>query len=78
MTDADKDQLILGRALRLLRERAGLTQGQVGARAGTDDMHVSRVERGQFDIRWRTLRRILGALDATLADLGDAIDHVED
>jgi transcriptional regulator with XRE-family HTH domain len=78
MTDADRDQLILGRALRTLRERASLTQGQVGARAGTDDAHVSRVERGQFDIRWRTLRRMLGALDATLADLGDAIGHVED
>jgi hypothetical protein len=36
------------------------------------------MERGQFDIRWRTLRCMLGALDATLADLGDAIDHVED
>jgi transcriptional regulator with XRE-family HTH domain len=78
MTDADRDQLILGRALRTLRERAGLTQGQVGARAGTDDTHVSRMERGQFDIRWRTLRRMLGALNASLADLGDAIDHVED
>lgn len=78
MTDADRDQLILGRALRTLRERAGLTQGQVGARAGTDDAHVSRMERGQFDIRWRTLRRMLGALDATLADLGDAIGRVED
>lgn len=78
MTDADRDQLILGRALRTLRERAGLTQGQVGARAGTDDTHVSRMERGQFDIRWRTLRRMLRALDSTLADLGDAIGHVED
>ena len=78
MADTDKDQLILGQALRTLRERARLTQGQVGARAGTDDTHVSRMERGQFDIRWRTLRRMLGALDATLADLGDAIDLVED
>ncbi len=75
MTDAAKDQLILGRALRTLRERAGMTQGEVGARAGTDDTHVSRMERGQFDIRWHTLRRILAALDATLADLGDAIDQ---
>lgn len=33
------------------------------------------MERGQFDIRWHTLRRILAALDATLADLGDAIDQ---
>jgi transcriptional regulator with XRE-family HTH domain len=77
MTDAAKDQLILGRALRILRERAGLTQGEVGEGAGTDDTHVSRIERGQFDIRWHTLRRMLAALDATLADLGDAIDKAE-
>jgi hypothetical protein len=36
------------------------------------------MERGQFDIRWHTLRRVLVALDATLADLGDMIDHGDD
>lgn len=74
-SDAEKDQIVLGRALRILRERAGMTQGEVGKRAGTDDTHVSRMESGQFDIRWHTLRRMLAALDATLADLGDAIDQ---
>lgn len=77
MTDAAQDQLVLGRALRALRQRAGMTQGEVGARAGTDDTHVSRVERGQFDVRWHTLRRFLRALDASMSDLGKAIDAAE-
>jgi transcriptional regulator with XRE-family HTH domain len=73
MIEAAQDQLVLGRALRALRQGAGMTQGEVGVRAGTDDTHVSRMERGQFDVRWHTLQRLLRALDATLADLADAI-----
>ncbi len=77
MPDAASDQLLLGRALLALRKQAGMTQGEVGTRAGTDDTHVSRVERGQFDVRWHTLQRFLRALDASVNDLGDAIDKLD-
>jgi transcriptional regulator with XRE-family HTH domain len=77
MPDAPSDQILLGRALLALRKRADMTQSEVGERAGTDDTHVSRVERGQFDIRWTTFRRLLEALGADMHQLADALVEAE-
>jgi predicted transcriptional regulator len=60
-----------------LRVKAGLTQAQVASRAGVDDPYVSRMESGQRDPHWSTVIRFLAALEASLADLGDAIDRAE-
>jgi transcriptional regulator with XRE-family HTH domain len=64
----------LGRALRELRIRAGLTQKEPGARAGANDTYLSQIETGQRDIRWSTITRLLHALDATLADLAVQVE----
>jgi transcriptional regulator with XRE-family HTH domain len=77
MPDAPSDQLLLGRALLALRKRTGMTQSEVAERAGTDDTHVSRVERGLFDVRWTTFRRLLEALGADMHQLADALLEVE-
>lgn len=66
---ADHDPRTLGRAIRALRHRAGLTQKELAARVGTSEAYVSNVEGGRRDVRWSTLRRLLGALGVTLADL---------
>jgi transcriptional regulator with XRE-family HTH domain len=68
-------QRALGRALRELRRRAGLTQKELGLRAGADDTYLSQVETGQRDIRWSTVTRLLHALDATLADLAAEVER---
>jgi transcriptional regulator with XRE-family HTH domain len=65
----------LGAALRELRNRAGLTQKQLGARAGTDDTYLSQVEGGHRDIRWSTVTRLLLALNATPAHLAAEIEQ---
>lgn len=70
------DKQALGAALRELRNCTGLTQEQFAARAGADPTYLSQVENGKRDTRWTTVMRLLRALDATLADLGDAIDKV--
>jgi transcriptional regulator with XRE-family HTH domain len=67
-------QRALGRALRELRQRAGLTQKELGLRAGANDTYLSQVETGQRDIRWSTVTRLLHALDATLADLAAEVE----
>jgi transcriptional regulator with XRE-family HTH domain len=72
------DQVILGRALRDLRARAGLTQADMAARAETSNTYVSRLEIGQRDIRWSTVMRLLDALDADLHQLADAIERADD
>jgi transcriptional regulator with XRE-family HTH domain len=59
----------LGRALRTLRRKAGLTQRQAAERIGIRSQFVSEVERGRRGMRWHTLTATVRAYDATLADL---------
>jgi transcriptional regulator with XRE-family HTH domain len=80
MSDDTTDQILasqhaLGAALRELRTRAGLTQKELGARAGADDTYLSQVEGGHRDIRWSTVTRLLCALDATIHDLAAEVER---
>jgi transcriptional regulator with XRE-family HTH domain len=68
-------QRALGRALRELRIRAGLTQKELGARAGANDTYLSQIETGQRDIRWSTITRLLQALGATTAELTAEVER---
>jgi transcriptional regulator with XRE-family HTH domain len=74
-SDAERDQVLLGRALRELRVRAGLTQEQLAERLGAHPTFVGRVERGQRGVRWNTAMRFLRALGADLRQLADAFDQ---
>jgi HTH-type transcriptional regulator, competence development regulator len=74
---AEHDQIILGRALRALREHAEMTQQQLAERIGIDPAVVGRIERGRRGVRWHTVRRFLRALDADLHDLARAIADTE-
>jgi transcriptional regulator with XRE-family HTH domain len=74
-TDAVRDQVILGRALRVLRDRAGLTQDELAERIGIDLTYVSRVERGKRGVRWHTVMRFLRALDASPSDLAALVEQ---
>ena len=59
------DDVRIGRSLRALRVRRGLTQRELAARVGLTQSTVSLVERGHLDaLSVRTLRRIFGVLDA--------------
>ncbi|HEX5307630.1 MAG TPA: helix-turn-helix domain-containing protein [Solirubrobacteraceae bacterium] len=68
-------QTDIGDAIRMLRTRAGLTQDELAARADLTAPYLSRVEGGWRDIRWSTLKRLLSALDADLAQLAETIDQ---
>ena len=74
---AEQDQIILGHALRALRKRAGMTQEQVAEKLGVDPTFVGRLERGQRGAHWRTIRRILAAVDASAGDFAAEIDAAE-
>ncbi|MGA8364527.1 MAG: helix-turn-helix transcriptional regulator [Solirubrobacteraceae bacterium] len=73
-SDPLQDQLALGRVLRGLRERAGITQDQLATRLAIDPTYVSQVERGRRGVRWHTVLRLLRALETTLGDLATEID----
>lgn len=77
-SDAAADPLALGRALRKLRQRAGITQLELATRASTDDTYISQVEKGHVDVRWQTTMRLLRALDANLLDLAATIAEDDD
>jgi transcriptional regulator with XRE-family HTH domain len=65
----------LGRALRELRRKAGLTQAEAGEIVGIRSTFVSLVERGQRGVRWHTLQAMLRAYGADLRALADALER---
>jgi transcriptional regulator with XRE-family HTH domain len=59
------DDVRIGRILRALRRRRGLTQAELGARCGLSQQAISLVERGHGSkLAAATLRRIFAAVDA--------------
>jgi transcriptional regulator with XRE-family HTH domain len=73
----DIDLIVLGRALRVLRDQAGITQEQLATRLRMDATYISRIERGRRGVQWLTVQRFLRALDADLHQLADAIAEAE-
>jgi transcriptional regulator with XRE-family HTH domain len=59
----------VGLALHFLRRDAGLTLRQLSAATGSTPSSLSRYEKGRQMPRLDTLRRIVAALDLTMADL---------
>jgi DNA-binding XRE family transcriptional regulator len=59
--------LALGDKIRILGERAGLTQADLAKRIGTQPSQISRIEDADYNGHsMETLRRIAAALHATL------------
>jgi transcriptional regulator with XRE-family HTH domain len=77
VTDPAEDYADLGRALRVLRRGAGLSQAQAGEAVGVGNKHLSAVETGQRGISWPTLRALLRTYGATLAGLAAEIERSE-
>lgn len=66
-----------GEAVRLLRERAGKTQGELAKASGLALSVVSRVELGRQAPSIRTLGAMMDALGVSVRDLADALDAVD-
>lgn len=69
----------LGKALRFLREKRGKSQKHVARQAGITPPMLSAYENGRTHPELETLDKILHlGLVATVAELGDALDVVND
>lgn len=68
----------LGRALRWLREKAGLRQYETATAAGITKAMLSAYETGKQRPSLESLEKVLDALDADLAALERALDHVNE
>jgi transcriptional regulator with XRE-family HTH domain len=55
--------------IRSLRESAGISQEQLGRRAGLHRTYVGGVERGERNVTLSTLEKLAGALGCSVIDL---------
>jgi transcriptional regulator with XRE-family HTH domain len=62
-----------------VKRRAELTaeQEQLAGRLKVDPTFVGRLERGQRGAHWRTIRRILAALDMSIGRFASAVEDAE-
>lgn len=77
MPDAPTPQVAVGRAIRELREREGLTQEELAERAGHHLTWVSRIEGGTQAPGWPTLKRLADALDVRMAEVAAIAERIE-
>jgi transcriptional regulator with XRE-family HTH domain len=69
VTSIEPADLALAAAIRGTREAGGWTQEDVAHGAGLTVGSYARIERGQANPAWTTVKRIAGALDTTTVDL---------
>jgi transcriptional regulator with XRE-family HTH domain len=62
-------------ALRRLRLESGSTQEEVAYEAGITVAALARIERGQANPQWTTVKRIARALDTSLIELVVALEE---
>jgi transcriptional regulator with XRE-family HTH domain len=60
-----------------MRTERGHTQEDLAHRAGLTVAAVARIERGQANPAWTTVRRLAEALNISLAALGGAVERAE-
>jgi transcriptional regulator with XRE-family HTH domain len=63
------DHARLGRAVRELRARRGLSQEELGFRAGLHRNYVGAIERGEINPTFRTLLTVAKGLDIRLSSI---------
>lgn len=67
----------LGRAVRALREEAGIDQATLGERADLPDSLIAEIESGTADPVWGDVRRIALALGVSLERLSELSEELE-
>jgi len=64
-----------GRAVRKLREDAGVSQERFAYKAGIDRAFMSRIERGKTNASLTTIDRVAKALNVSLETLFEAVER---
>jgi transcriptional regulator with XRE-family HTH domain len=77
MRHSDRPQPALGKAIRQLRQKRGLTQGALGKKAGITGRSLSLIERGHANPTWATVKAIAAGLDISMGELGKLTDKIE-
>lgn len=77
MAPSDKPQPALGKAIRQLREKKGLTQEAVAHGAGITTATLGVIERGLSNPTWATLKGIGKALGASMVEIAAKTEKLE-
>jgi len=67
----------LGRAVRSLREEAGIDQAVLAARAELSPSLIAEIESGRSDPTWGDVRRVAQALGVSLEALSELAEELE-
>ncbi|NVK97015.1 MAG: cupin domain-containing protein [Ruegeria pomeroyi] len=68
MSNSTDEDAELGQRLRVIRERAGLSQRALAKRSGIPNSTISLIEGGKINPSVSTLRRVLGGIPIGLSD----------
>jgi transcriptional regulator with XRE-family HTH domain len=74
---ADQNQHFAGR-LKELREKAGITQQQLGVKAGIHKLTVAKLEQGIREPSWATVQTLSTALGVTCEAFSAKLEKPED
>jgi transcriptional regulator with XRE-family HTH domain len=77
MSESSNPQPALGTAIRELRGARKATQETVAQDAGITVAHLSKIERGQTNPTWGTVKAIAGVLGVSIAQLAKAAEELE-
>ena len=77
MVPSDKPQPALGKAIRQLREKKGLTQEAVAHDAGITTATLGVIERGLSNPTWATLQGIATALGVSIVEIARRTESLE-
>jgi transcriptional regulator with XRE-family HTH domain len=77
MAPSDKPQPALGKAIRQLRERMGMTQEALSHDAGITTATLGVIERGLSNPTWATLKGIASALGISITEIARLAEKLD-
>jgi transcriptional regulator with XRE-family HTH domain len=77
MGGPDQPQPGLGEAVRLLREKRGITQERLAQDAGVTTGTISLVERGRSNPAWGTVRAVASGLGVPMVEIVKLAEKIE-
>jgi len=77
MRQSERPQPALGKAIRQIRGKRGLTQEAVAAKAALTGRSLSAIETGKANPTWATVEDIASALDVSVSTLANAAERLK-
>lgn len=77
MRRSDQPQPALGKAIRQLRDKRGITQEALAHAAGVTVGHLSMIERGHSNPTWATVKSIAQALNVPMDKMAKLANDLE-